>query len=195
MVKLLATVERAVTLKSLESKKEHLRTSEVEAMGKLEAIDAEIKSLMDSRDEISFDLRKQTEAIEDQELAIEACRGRVPKKVKDLHSHLVSTLKMSNTNRERLDQEMKVGFLEGLKLLQKYSLEKNSTIVSVISSQNDLPAGIQDERGRVHIARWEAYVANRLADLPEAIKQLEKMENEYQLRLAEINTVLNYWID
>ena len=47
----------------------------------------------------------------------------------------------------------------------------------------------------MHIARWEAYVANRLADLPEAVKQLEKMENEYQSRLAEINTVLNYWID
>jgi hypothetical protein len=102
---------------------------------------------------------------------------------------------MSNTNRERLDQEMKVGFLEGLKLLQKYSLEKNSAIVSVISSQNDLPAGIQDERGRVHIARWEACVAKRLADLPAAVQELEKMQTEFQSRLAEIDTVLNYWID
>ncbi len=195
VVTLLATVERAGTLKSLESKKELLRTSEVEATGKLEAIDAEIKALMDNRDAISFDLREQTEAIETQERAIESLRGRVPKKVKDLHNHLVSALKMSETNRQRLAQRSFVAFLQGLQQLQKYSPGKHGEIVAVINNQNDLPDGIQDERGRVHIARWEAYVAKRLADLPAAVKELEKMQTDFQSRLVEIDGVLDYWID
>ena len=194
VVTLLATVERAGTLQSLESKKEQLQTSEVEATGKLEAIDAEIKALMDNRDAISFDLRKQTEAIDMQERAMESLRGRVPKKVKDLRNHLVSALKMSETNRQRLTQESFVAFLQGLEQLQKYSPGKHNEVVAVINNQNDLPDGIQDERGRVHIARWEAYIAKRLADLPAAVKELEKMQSEFQSRLAEIDGVLDYWI-
>ena len=102
---------------------------------------------------------------------------------------------MSETNRQRLAQRSFVAFLQGLQQLQTYSPKKCNQIVAVINNQNDLPDGIQDERGRVHIARWEACVAKRLADLPAAVKELEKMQTEFQSRLAEINTVLNYWID
>ena len=102
---------------------------------------------------------------------------------------------MSETNRQRLAQRSFVAFLQGLQQLQKYSLSKHGEIVAVINNQNDLPDGIQDEHGRVHIARWEAYVAKRLTDLPAAVQELEKMQTEFQSRLAEIDTVLNYWID
>ena len=54
---------------------------------------------------------------------------------------------------------------------------------------------IQDDRGRVHIVKWEAFVANRLAELPAAVGELKKIEDEFQSRLAEIDSVLNYWID
>jgi hypothetical protein len=75
----------------------------------------------------------------------------VPKKVKDMHSHLVSALKMSEMNRQRLDLESKVGFLEGLKRIQTYSLEKHDQIAAVIGNQNDVPEGIQDERLRIFL--------------------------------------------
>ena len=194
VVGLLATVKEAGTLENLESKKEQLATSRVEGVAKLDDIDAEIKRLMDNRDEISFNLRGQTEAIETQERAIESLRGRVPKKVKDMHSHLVSALKMSEMNRQRLDLESKVGFLEGLKRIQTYSLEKHDQIAAVIGNQKDLPDGVQDDRGRVHLAKWEAYVAKRLMELPEAVSELKKMEDEFQSRLTEIDSALDYWI-
>ena len=73
-------------------------------------------------------MRGQTEAIEKQERAIESLRGRVPKKVKDMHSHLVSALKMSEKNRQRFDLESKLGFLVGLQRIQTYSLDNHDGI-------------------------------------------------------------------
>ena len=58
---------------------------------------------------------------------------------------------MSNTNRQRLDLETKVGFLGGLQPLKNNSLEKHDEFVAVIRSQNDVPEGIQDERLRISL--------------------------------------------